>query len=424
MDSAVKSSQIAALDIGTAKISVVVADVDDTGEIRVVGIGKVDALGIYDGSIQDVELAVDSIRKAVAEAEAMSGRKITTVSAALTGKYLHSVNRKGRLVLRENEVTAQDVQRVTRLAMAFDPKNDSRGRGDDDRVVSHLVKGYTLDNDTATLIADPVGMSGNVIHAHVHLAVGSESIVANLIRCIRRAGLDVEVLILQPWASAASCLTPTDKELGVIMMDFGAGSVDLACYERSRIEKTEVIPVGGNLFTRDIAGVLGCSLDDADDLKPAYAHIGMRPGDDYETIRYVCEATREEKVVPCRKLVEVVTCRAEEILKVIRDRFLAPENWLQRAAGGIVITGGCTRMPGFAELVAKVMQLPVRLASPGHKEGNGSEDLIGVEDSTAIGVIIETVRRRRLSGKARAADGHLGGFMAGFKRMIFGDFSG
>ena len=383
MDSAVKSSQIAALDIGTAKISVVVADVDDTGEIRVVGIGKVEALGIYDGSIQDVELAVDSIRKAVAEAEAMSGRKITTVSAALTGKYLHSVNRKGRLVLRENEVTAQDVQRVTRLAMAFDPKNDSRGRGDDDRVVSHLVKGYTLDNDTATLIADPVGMSGNVIHAHVHLAVGSESIVANLIRCIRRAGLDVEALILQPWASAASCLTPTDKELGVIMMDFGAGSVDLACYERSRIEKTEVIPVGGNLFTRDIAGVLGCSLDDADDLKPAYAHIGM-----------------------------------------IRDRFLAPENWLQRAAGGIVITGGCTRMPGFAELVAKVMQLPVRLASPGHKEGNGSEDLIGVEDSTAIGVIIETVRRRRLSGKARAADGHLGGFMAGFKRMIFGDFSG
>lgn len=424
MDSAVKSSQIAALDIGTAKISVVVADVDDTGEIRVVGIGKVEALGIYDGSIQDVELAVDSIRKAVAEAEAMSGRKITTVSAALTGKYLHSVNRKGRLVLRENEVTAQDVQRVTRLAMAFDPKNDSRGRGDDDRVVSHLVKGYTLDNDTATLIADPVGMSGNVIHAHVHLAVGSESIVANLIRCIRRAGLDVEALILQPWASAASCLTPTDKELGVIMMDFGAGSVDLACYERSRIEKTEVIPVGGNLFTRDIAGVLGCSLDDADDLKPAYAHIGMRPGDDYETIRYVCEATQEGKVVPCRKLVEVVTCRAEEILKVIRDRFLAPENWLQRAAGGIVITGGCTRMPGFAELVAKVMQLPVRLASPGHKEGNGSEDLIGVEDSTAIGVIIETVRRRRLSGKARAADGHLGGFMAGFKRMIFGDFSG
>ena len=230
MDSAVKSSQIAALDIGTAKISVVVADVDDTGEIRVVGIGKVEALGIYDGSIQDVELAVDSIRKAVAEAEAMSGLKITAVSAALTGRYLHSVNRKGRLVLRENEVTAQDVQRVTRLAMAFDPKNDSRGRGDDDRVVSHLVKGYTLDNDTATLIADPVGMSGNVIHAHVHLAVGSESIVANLIRCIRRAGLDVEALILQPWASAASCLTPTDKELGVIMMDFGARSDEPATY--------------------------------------------------------------------------------------------------------------------------------------------------------------------------------------------------
>ena len=140
--------------------------------------------------------------------------------------------------------------------MAFDPKVD--GRSDDDRVVAHLVKGYTLDNDNV-LIEDPVGMTGSVIRSHVHLAVGSESIVANLVKCIRRVGLDVEALILQPWASAASCVTPTEKELGVIVMDFGAGAIDLVCFEHSEIEKTQVIPAGGELIRRDIAGVFECS---------------------------------------------------------------------------------------------------------------------------------------------------------------------
>ena len=400
MDSGAQSSMVVALDIGTSKIACAVADVNERGELKIVGIGKVAANGIQDGSVQDVESAVESIRLAKEEAEAMSGREITMVSTALTGKYLHSVNREGRLVLGENEVTTDDLQRVTRLAMAFDPKVD--GRSDDDRVVAHIVKGYTLDNDNV-LIEDPVGMTGSVIRSHVHLAVGSESIVANLVKCIRRVGLDVEALILQPWASAASCVTPTEKELGVIVMDFGAGAIDLVCFEHSEIEKTQVIPAGGELIRRDIAGVFECSL--------------------YEKIRYTKEASGESAVQTCEFLEKIVSMRAGEILRVIKENYIDPERWTQKAAAGIVITGGMTEMPGFPELVQRVMGLPVRIGTP-RLPGEQAVNLTAAEDSTVTGVLLETVRRRRLSGRIRRNAGRFSGLMGFFRRVVFGDFAG
>lgn len=420
MDSGAQSSMVVALDIGTSKIACAVADVNERGELKIVGIGKVAANGIQDGSVQDVESAVESIRLAKEEAEAMSGREITMVSTALTGKYLHSVNREGRLVLGENEVTTDDVQRVTRLAMAFDPKVD--GRSDDDRVVAHIVKGYTLDNDNV-LIEDPVGMMGSVIRSHVHLAVGSESIVANLVKCIRRVGLDVEALILQPWASAASCVTPTEKELGVIVMDFGAGAIDLVCFEHSEIEKTQVIPAGGELIRRDIAGVFECSLDDAEEIKRAYGHIGPRPEDKYEKIRYTKEASGESAVQTCEFLEKIVSMRAGEILRVIKENYIDPERWTQKAAAGIVITGGMTEMPGFPELVQRVMGLPVRIGTP-RLPGEQAVNLTAAEDSTVTGVLLETVRRRRLSGRIRRNAGRFSGLMGVFRRVVFGDFAG
>lgn len=420
MDSATQSSMVVALDIGTSKISCAVADVDDMGRLKIVGIGKVSADGIQDGSVQDVESAVESIRRAKEEAEAMSGREITTVSTALTGKYLHSVNREGRLVLSEGEVTTDDVQRVTRLAMAFDPKTD--GRHDDDRVVAHIVKGYTLDNDQV-LIEDPVGMTGSVIRAHVHLAMGSESIVANLVRCIRRVGLDVEALILQPWASAASCVTDTEKELGVILMDFGAGAIDLVCFEHGEIEKTQVIPAGGDLICRDIAGVFECSLRDAEEIKTRYGHIGMRPDDKHEKIRYVKEVTGEEAEKDCEVLEQIVSMRASEILRVIKDNYLDPERWTQRAAAGIVVTGGLANMGGFADLVQRVMGLPVRVGRPRYAVEQ-AVNLSEPADATVVGVLLETVRRRRLSGRIHKSVGRFTGIMGFLKRLVFGDFAG
>ena len=223
METVQQSSTVAALDIGSEKIAVAVADASEGGELTLLGFGKVPSLGIQHGSVQDVELAVESIRAAIAEAEQTSRRKVTTVSVALTGKHLHSINKVGQLVLPDAEVDSAAVKRVTRLAMAFDPKVE--GQSQDDRLVSHVVKGYTLDNDDV-MIDDPIGMVGSVIKAHVHLAIGSDSVVQNLVKCIRRAGLDIEGLVLQPWASAAGVLTPTDKELGVVVLDIGMEGMD------------------------------------------------------------------------------------------------------------------------------------------------------------------------------------------------------
>lgn len=420
MEGAQLNSTIAALDIGTSKISVAVGEVGPSGELAVLGFGKVPAAGIHAGSVQDVELAVESIRAAVAEAEATSERKITTVSAALTGKHLHSINKVGRLVLPDGEVDANAVKRATRLAMAFDPKVDARSP--DDRVVSHVIKGYTLDNDDA-MLQDPIGMAGSVLKAHAHLAIGSDSVVVNLVKCIRRASLDIEGLVLQPWASAAGTLTQTEKELGVIALDIGAGTVDVACFEKGHIAFTGVAQTGGEIITRDIAAGLNCALADAEDIKLAYGHVGARPEDAYERIRYIRESTQTEEAITSSQLVNIIEARSEEILRMTGHYFLNSDHWLQKAAAGIVITGGVSRMPDFDRLAKAVLGLPVRVGVPPMQKGSAL-GLVSPEDSTVVGVLLETLRRRRVSGDNKHKAGRFDGFFGVVRRIMFGDFSG
>lgn len=421
MQTAQQQSIIAALDIGTNKITVAVGEADGQDALSVLGFGKVSAYGVHAGSVQDVEMLVDSIRKAVDEAEQMAGCRITSVTAALTGKHLHSINKVGRLVLPEGEVDNNAVKRATRLAMTFDAKTDAKS--EDDRLVSHVIKGYTIDNDDDNLLEDPVGMAGNVLQAHAHLAVGSDSVVLNLVKCIRRAGLDVEGLVLQPWASAAGTLTPTERELGVIMLDIGAGAVDVACYENGRISYTAVVPYGGDLITRDIASGLNCSIAAADEIKLTYGHIGVRREDAYETIRYTFEPTGEEKTVTNERVIEIITARCEEMLIAIGKHWLAQDRWFEKAAAGIVMTGGVTNLPGFLELAQSIYHLPVRQGLPAAQKG-AALSLAAPEDSTVIGVLLETLRRRRLSGTELRRHGRWDAFTGALKRIVFGDFSG
>ena len=420
MEGAQLNSTIAALDIGTSKISVAVGEAGPGGELAVLGFGKVGAEGIHAGSVQDVELAVESIRAAVAEAEATSERKITTVPAAPTGKHLHSTNKVGQRGLPRAEADAASVKRAARLAMAFDPKTDAWGP--DDRVVSHVIKGFTLDNDDA-MIQDPIGMAASVLKAHAHLAIGSDSVVVNLVKCIRRASLDIEGLVLQPWASAAGAVTQTERELGVIVLDIGAGTVDAACYENGHIAFTGVAQTGGEIITRDIAAGLGCSLSDAEDIKLAYGHAGMRPEDAHERIRYIRETTQTEEMVMTADLVNIIEARSEEILRMTARYFLNPDHWLQKAAAGIVITGGVSRMPGFDKLAQQVLGLPVRVGVPPMQKGSAL-GLVSPEDSTVVGVLLETMRRRRMSGSAKHKTGRFDGFFGVVRRILFGDFSG
>ncbi len=421
METVQQSSTIAALDIGSEKISVAVAELSDSGELTLLGFGKVPSHGIHNGSVQDIELAVESIRAAVAEAEQNSRRKVTTVSVALTGKHLHSINKVGQVVLPDGEVDASAVKRVTRLAMTFDPKTD--GKSEDDRLVSHVVKGYTIDNGDDVMVPDPITMSGSVLKAHVHLAIGSDSVVQNLVKCIRRAGLDIEGLVLQPWASAAGVLTPTDKELGVVVLDIGAGTTDISCWEKGQIEYTAVAAMGGSNIQRDIAAVLGCNMNDADDIKLTYGHWPMRPEDVYETVRYTRESTGEPDSCSCEKIVMTVQSRLTEMFRVIARNYLSPDSWNLRASAGIVLTGGVARMPGIADLARTVLGLPVRIGMP-LLQSDASIGLVSPEDATVVGVLTETVRRRRLAGTETSKQGAFSVLVAQLKRVVFGDFSG
>ncbi len=415
---------IAAMDIGTSKVEVAVADVSVPGEIDVIGIGNVSSFGVDGGCIKDVELAVESIRRATSEACETSGISITHVTAALTGKGLHCINKVGKLVLANDEVTEEDVKTATKLAMMFDPKvhdtdTDPALRSEDDMVVMHSIKGYTIDDDD-TLIADPVGMACSVLKAHVHLAIGSESIALNLIKCIRKAGLDVDGVVMQPWASAASCLTPTEKELGVVLLDFGAGATDIACFQGNQIQYTAVVPMGSNLLSRDIASVLGCSLDDAEEIKGVYAHIGVRDTDSFTKIRYKHEASGAEREVPVTEIVRITEPRVAEILQIIATEHLMRDNWLGRAASGIVITGGMAKLPGLVKLIKQLYGLPVRIGEPIMVHSTRFA-LTDPEDATIMGVLSEA-RHRSEMGVRQTVRAHTG--VWGFIRNIFyGDFS-
>lgn len=417
MEGAQQNSTVAALDIGTSKISVAVGEIGPDGELSILGFGKVGANGIHAGSVQDVQQVIEAVREAVAEAEQTSQRRITMVSAALTGKHLHSINNVGRQVLQDGEIDSNSVKRATRLALTFDPKKHANS--EDDRVVMHVIQGYTIDNDD-TMLDDPVGMAGNVLKAHAHLAIGSDSIVRNLISCIRRAELDMEYLLMQPWASAEATVTITEKELGVIVLDVGAGAIDVACYIGGHIRYTAVVPMGGEIITRDIAAGLGCSLEDAEEIKITYGHVGVRAEDAYERIRYMHEPTKTEKTITSAELEHIIRARCEETLRMVGAIYLNQDQWLTRAAAGVVLTGGVTRMPGFKELTQAVLNLPVRIGLP-PMQRDSALGLVSPEDATVVGLLLETVKRR--STKSHIKTGSSNPVLSFFKRMIFGDFA-
>ena len=423
MEGAQPDNIVVAIDIGASKVEVAVADISVPKQIDVIGIGKVPSLGVDGGCIQDVESAVDSIRRAVEEAAETSGCPIGHVTAALTGKNLHCVNKIGKLVLAGDEITREDVAAATKLAMVFDPKihdadTDASLKHDTDAVVMHEVKGYTIDDDD-TLIADPVGMTGAVLKAHVHLAIGSDSIAVNLVKCIRKAGLDLDGVVMQPWASAASCLTPTEKELGVILIDFGAGAADIACYRGNQIQYTAVDPRGGKYLSQDIASGIGCTLDEAEDIKLAYGHVDDRPNDVFTQVRYTHDATGTERVISAREVVSIIKPRAQEIIEQIARTHLLRDNWLGRAAGGVVITGGMAKMPGFDAMIRKTYGLPVRVGEPLRVRSTRFA-LTDPEDATVMGVLAQ-IQKRREVGEHQTVRSRSGlmGFLRG---LIYGDF--
>src|SRR5210317_2315205 len=345
---------IVGLDIGTSKVVAIVGEVNEDGIIEVVGIGSHPSRGLKKGVVVNIESTVHSIQRAVEEAELMAGCQIRSVYAGIAGSHIRSLNSHGIVAVRDHEITRSDVERVIDAARAVAIPADQK-------ILHILPQEYVIDEQEG--IRDPEGMSGVRLEAKVHMVTGAVSAAQNIIKCVRRCGLEVEDLILEQLASSYSVLADDEKDLGVCLVDIGAGTTDIAVFTGGSIRYTGVIPIAGDQVTNDIAVALRTPTQHADDIKLKYACALTQLANADETIEVPSIGDRPPRRLSRQTLAEVVEPRYEELLLLIQNE-LRRSGFEELCAGGIVMTGGSSKMEGLIELAEEVFHMPVRLGVP------------------------------------------------------------
>jgi len=325
------------LDIGTSKVVAIVGEQHKDGSIEVVGIGSAPSRGLKRGVVVDIESTVQSIRRAVEEAELMAGCEIQSVFAGIAGSHIRSINSHGIVAIKDKEVTRADVEKVLDAARAVPIPADQR-------VLHVLPQEYVIDGQDG--IRHPVGMSGVRLEARVHLITGSDSAAQNIGKCVARCGLNIDQLIVEQLASSHAVLTEDEKELGVCLVDIGAGTTDIAVFTDGAIRHASVIPIAGDQVTNDIAVAMRTPTQHAEEIKLKYA-----VGD------------RLPRKLARQTLAEVVQPRYEELYQLVQAD-LHRSGYADQVAAGIVLTGGASRMEGATELAEEIFHLPVRVGTP------------------------------------------------------------
>ena len=369
---------IAGLDIGSSKVSVVIATVSEDSQIEVVGVGSAPNTGIRQGIVVNIEATTESIRKAREEAELMSGYKIEEVWVGVSGSHIRSFDSKGMVAIKHKEVANQDVERVIEAAKAVAVPTD--------RTVLHVIpREYKVDGQDGIL--DPIGMSGIRLEANVHIVTGSQTAIANNLKCIEKAGLKSIGLVLDQLASSMAVLSQDEKSLGVCVVDMGAGSCNAVYFVNGSVAHTSVISVGGAHFTHDIAIGLRTPQIAAEtrDVVEVIEIVGEE-----ETIEVEGVGGRKARTVLRKDLAEVIEPRAEETLQLIAND-LRTSGLLPVLGSGLVLTGGASQMDGLIEMGEFVFDIPVRRGSPigtHSKVGGLTEVVKSGSFSTAVGLLI------------------------------------
>ena len=354
-----ESNLIVGLDIGTSKVVAIVGEVTVEGDIEIIGVGTQPSRGLKKGVVVNIESTVQSIQRAVEEAELMAGCQIRSVYAGIAGSHVKSINSHGIVAVKDKEVTATDVARVIDAARAVAIPADQR-------ILHVLPQEFLIDNQEG--IRDPISMSGVRLECRVHLVTGAVSAAQNIIKCVRRCGLEVDDIILEQLASSASVLTEDEKELGVCLVDIGGGTTDIAVFTEGAIRHTAVIPIAGDQVTNDIAVALRTPTQYANDLKIKYACALRQLASEEETIEVPSVGDREPRRLARQTLAEVVEPRYEELLSLVQAE-LRRSGFEEICAAGIVLTGGSSKMEGVIELAEEIFHMPVRLGVPQHVTG-------------------------------------------------------
>jgi cell division protein FtsA len=373
---------IVGLDIGTTKICAVVGEVKG-GSINIIGIGTHPSIGLRKGVVVNIESTVDSIKKAVEEAEVMAGCEISSVYAGIAGGHITGFNSRGIVAIKGPEITQHDVDRVVDAARAVAIPMDRE-------VIHVLPQEYIVDDQTG--IQNPLGMTGVRLEAKIHIVTGAVTSAHNIVKCANRAGLDVCDIVLESLASGEAVLTDEEKELGTGLLDLGGGTTDLAVFSEKNIKHTFVLALGGNNLTNDIAVGLRAPIAEAEKIKKKFGSCLSRSIHGDETIEVPGMGGSKPRTLPRQILGEILEPRMEEIFTLIKREIYRAgmENMI---TSGMVVTGGTSLLDGVTEIAESILEVPVRLGKP-----VGISGLVDVVNNpmyaTGVGLVLFGVRNR------------------------------
>lgn len=406
-----KDEILVGLDIGSTKVAVVVAQAEGDSGLRILGIGRSQSDGIKRGMIVDLEKVVSAIEAAVADARMVTGIKIRSVDAAIAGEHIKSINSRGVIAVGKGnaEINQADVKRVVEAARAVALPADRE-------IIHVLPQEYTVDDQTG--ITDPVGMNGTRLEVSVHIVTGSIAAVANIVKAIEKADLEVEELVLGPLASSYAVLNPDERELGCLLIDIGGSTTDIAVFLDGAIKHTAVLGIGGRNVTNDIAIGLRTPLEQAERLKCLHgcALSTLVGASDMITVPGV--AGREAKEIARSVLASIVEPRAEEIFALVAKE-LNRVNLTESLAAGVILTGGGSQLEGLPELAEQIFDLPAKVSRPTVFLDDQQQGL-GPEFATAVG-LVRYSQLSKISGK-KSSSGHRRQGMLSRIKNIFSEY--
>lgn len=402
---------LVALDIGTSKVVAVVAELKGEGHYEVIGLGQSESKGLKKGVVVNIEATVQSIQRALEEAELMADCKITNVFTGIAGSHIRSFNSSGMVAIKEKEVTQTDAARVIETAKAINIPTDQQ-------VLHILTQEFIIDGQED--VREPIGMSGIRLEVKVHIVTGAVSAAQNIVKCVRRCGLEVNDLILQPLASSLAVLTEDEKDLGVVLVDIGGGTTDIAIFAEGAIRHTAVIPIAGDQITSDIAMALRTPTPDAEDIKVGYGIAKQALADPDEMVEVPGLGERGPRTLSRQALAAVIEPRVEELFSLVQQ-VVRESGYEELLSSGVVLTGGAAMMPGMVELGEDIFLKPVRIGAPEYA-GGLSDVVRNPRYSTAMGLLVEGSAQRMRGRKVAVQSGSAGQIFSRMKEWFLSNF--
>ncbi len=401
---------VVGLDIGTAKVMAVVAEGLPGGELKLAGLGVSPSNGLKRGVVVNIDATVQSIQQALKEAELMADCKITRVYTGITGSHIRGINSSGMVAVKDKEVTPADVARVVETARAINISTDQR-------LLLVEPQEFVIDGQD---VKEPIGMSGIRLEAKVHIVTGAQSAAENIVKCVRRCGLEVEQLMLNPLASSQAVLTEDERELGVALVDIGAGTTDVAIFTNGAIRHTSVIPIAGDLITSDIAMALRTPTKDAEDIKVESGYAKQLLADPETQVEVPGLGDRGPRMLSRQALAGVIEPRVEEIFSLVHQ-VIRESGYEEVLSSGIVLTGGSAVMPGMVELGEDIFLKPVRRGVPNYR--GALADMVAQPRAATVMGLLEEARLARVRGhKVAQKNGSMKTAFGRIKDFIVGNF--